>query len=39
MFDALKPHFNEKQILELTTLIGTYNMHTRVLSALQIDLE
>lgn len=39
VFEALRPHFSERQIVELTVLIGTYNMHTRVLSALQIDLE
>jgi alkylhydroperoxidase family enzyme len=39
VFAALKPHFTEKQIVELTVLIGTYNMHTRVLQALEIDAE
>jgi 4-carboxymuconolactone decarboxylase len=39
VFDALRPHFNERQIVELTVLIGTYNMHTRVFVALQIDPE
>jgi alkylhydroperoxidase family enzyme len=39
VFDALKAHFNERQIVELTVLIGTYNMQTRVLCALQIDPE
>jgi alkylhydroperoxidase family enzyme len=39
VFAALREHFNEKQIVELTVLIGTYNMHTRVLQALQIDPE
>jgi 4-carboxymuconolactone decarboxylase len=39
VFDALKPHFNERQMVELTVLIGTYNMQTRVLRALQIDPE
>ena len=39
VFAALRDHFNEKQIVELTVLIGTYNMHTRVLQALQIDPE
>ncbi len=37
VFAQLKPHFSERQIVELTVLIGTYNMHTRVLEALQID--
>jgi alkylhydroperoxidase family enzyme len=39
VFNALKSHFNERQIVELTVLIGTYNMHTRVFQALQIDPE
>jgi 4-carboxymuconolactone decarboxylase len=39
VFDALRPHFNERQIVELTVLIGTYNMHTRVFQALAIDPE
>jgi len=39
VFNALKKHFNERQIVELTVLIGTYNMHTRVFQALQIDAE
>ena len=39
VFEALRPHFNERQIVELTVLIGTYNMHTRVFMALKIDPE
>ena len=39
VFEALRPHFSERQIVELSVLIGTYNMHTRVLTALRIDLE
>ena len=39
VFDALRPHFNERQIVELTVLVGTYNMHTRVFTALEIDPE
>lgn len=35
----LRRHFSERQIVELTVLIGTYNMHTRVLQALEIDAE
>jgi alkylhydroperoxidase family enzyme len=33
----LKRHFNERQIVELTVLIGSYNMNARVLTALEID--
>jgi alkylhydroperoxidase family enzyme len=39
VFDALRPHFNERQIVELSVLIGLYNMHTRVFTALGIDPE
>lgn len=39
VFDALREHFDERQIVELTVLVGVYNMHTRVGQALQIDPE
>jgi 4-carboxymuconolactone decarboxylase len=39
VFDALRPHFSEREIVELTVLIGIYNMHTRVFTALRIDPE
>jgi 4-carboxymuconolactone decarboxylase len=39
VFNGLKPHFTDQQIVELSVLIGTYNMHTRVLQALEIPLE
>jgi alkylhydroperoxidase family enzyme len=39
VFEALKPHFSERQIVELCVLIGLYNMHTRVFTALGIDPE
>jgi len=39
VFAALKDHFSERQIVELTLLVGTYNMQTRVLCALAIDPE
>jgi alkylhydroperoxidase family enzyme len=39
VFAELRKHFNERQIVELTVLIGCYNMHTRVGQALQIDPE
>ena len=38
-FEVLRPHFSERQIVELTVLIATYNMLTRILQALQVDLE
>lgn len=39
VFAAVKRHFNDRQIVELTVLIGTYNMNARVLRALELDLE
>ena len=39
VFAALRDHFDERQIVELTVLIGCYNMHTRLGQALQIDPE
>jgi alkylhydroperoxidase family enzyme len=39
VFAALKPFFSERQLVELTVLIGTYNMHARVMQALEIDPE
>jgi 4-carboxymuconolactone decarboxylase len=39
IFAALGPHFNDQEIVELTALIGAYNMHTRVVQALEIDPE
>jgi len=37
VFNELRYHFDERQIVELTVLIGSYNMNTRVLKALEID--
>ena len=37
VYDEVARHFNERQIVELTVLIGAYNMNTRVLAALRID--
>ncbi len=39
IFDKLRQHYNDTQIVELTVLIGAYNMHTRVGRALRIDPE
>jgi 4-carboxymuconolactone decarboxylase len=39
VFEAVRPHFNERQLVELSVLIGLYNMHTRVFTALRIDPE
>ncbi|HMI95729.1 MAG TPA: carboxymuconolactone decarboxylase family protein [Micropepsaceae bacterium] len=37
VYAPLKVFFNQRGIVELTVLIGTYNMHARVLQALEID--
>lgn len=39
VFAALKPYFNERQIVEATMLISAYNMLTRFLKALRVDPE
>jgi 4-carboxymuconolactone decarboxylase len=39
VYNTLRKHFSERQTVELTMLIGAYNMHTRVLTALKIDPE
>ncbi|MBC7781223.1 MAG: carboxymuconolactone decarboxylase family protein [Proteobacteria bacterium] len=39
VFAALRTHFDERQIVELTMLVGAYNMLTRVLQALDADFE
>ena len=39
MVAGLKTFFDERQIVELTVLIGAYNMHARLLNALDLDLE
>jgi alkylhydroperoxidase family enzyme len=36
VFEALRPHYPERQLVELTVLIATYNMHVRVIQALEI---
>ena len=39
LFERLKHSFDERQLVELSVLTGAYNMHTRVLNALQVDPE
>ena len=39
LFTRLKGFFSEGQLVELTVLIGAYNMHARVLNAFDLDLE
>jgi alkylhydroperoxidase family enzyme len=35
----LRKHYSERQAVELTMLVGAYNMLTRVVTALKIDPE
>jgi alkylhydroperoxidase family enzyme len=39
VFNAVRKHYNEREIVELTVLVGTYLMHNRVFTALRVDLE
>jgi alkylhydroperoxidase family enzyme len=39
VFNAVRKHYGEREVVELTVLAGTYIMHNRVTTALRIDLE
>lgn len=39
VFAEVRKHFTERQTVELTMLVGAYNMLTRVLNALKVDPE
>jgi alkylhydroperoxidase family enzyme len=39
LFDALRTHLDERQIVELTATVASYNMVSRFLEALQIEIE
>ena len=39
IYSELGRYFSERQIVELTVLVGAYNMHARVTRALRIDVE
>jgi alkylhydroperoxidase family enzyme len=39
VFAELRKHYDERRTVELTMLIGAYNMLSRVLQALKIDPE
>ena len=39
VFAEVRRHFDDRGIVELSVLIGTYIMHNRVMTALAIDLE
>ena len=37
VFDALRPHFDKRELTELTATIAAYNLVSRFLEALQVD--
>lgn len=39
VFEPLRTHYTDRQIVELTLMIGAYISHARVLQALEVDLE
>jgi 4-carboxymuconolactone decarboxylase len=39
VFNAMRKHYNEREVVELTVLVGTYLMHNRVFTALRVDVE
>ncbi len=39
VFEPLREYFDDRQVVELTVLIGTYAMHVRVFEALKLDPE
>lgn len=39
VFQAVRPHFDERELVELTATVAGYNMVSRFLEALQIDHE
>jgi alkylhydroperoxidase family enzyme len=39
VFDEMRKHHSEREVVELTVLVGTYLMHNRVFTALKVDLE
>jgi 4-carboxymuconolactone decarboxylase len=39
VFTEVERHFDAREIVELTVLIGSYNMNARVMQALRLDLE
>ena len=39
VFDALRPHFDTRELTELTATIGAYNLVSRFIEAVKIDQE
>ncbi len=39
VFDVVRRHFGDREVVEITVIVGVYVMHNRVITALKIDLE
>ncbi len=39
VFNAVRKHYSEREVVELTVLCGVYIMHNRIFTALRVDLE
>jgi 4-carboxymuconolactone decarboxylase len=39
VFAAVRKHYSEREVVELTVLCGVYIMHNRIFTALKVDLE
>ena len=39
VFNAVRKHYSEREVVELTVLTGVYIMHNRIFTALRVDLE
>ena len=37
VFKSMREHYSEREVVEITVLVAAYNMHTRVLKALDIQ--
>lgn len=39
VFGAVRKHYSEREVVEITVLCGVYIMHNRIFTALRVDLE
>ena len=39
VFEAVRKHYSEREVVELTVLTSVYIMHNRIFTALKVDLE
>ena len=39
VFNVVRQHYSEREVVELSVLVGTYIMHNRIFTALKVDLE